>query len=209
MKLDSTDRAILKVLLQDGRASLREIARKTSLTTPTVASHFSRLVESGFIKKFAPILDQSTLRQGVNAFVNLRINSGDTNSILRKLSTMSEVIGVFVTTGENNVVLKINCEDTKRLQDFLDERLPKLGGEVVSSQLILDAVKDEQPASLTGEIAVKLRCDYCKGEVLSDRPYNIRVGSQYHYFCCRTCRRSFLEKYGKRIARINAVGETA
>ncbi len=209
MKLDSTDRAILKVLLRDGRASLRDIARKTSLTTPTVASHFSRLVKSGFIKKFAPILDQSTLRPGVNAFVTLRINSGDTNSISRKLSTMSEVIGVFGITGENNVMLKINCEDTKRLQDFLNERLPKLGGEVMSSQLILNAVKDEQPVSLTGDIMIKLRCDYCKGEVLSDRPYNIRIGSLYHYFCCRTCRRSFLEKYGKRIARINAVNRTA
>ena len=209
MKLDSSDTAILKVLLQDGRASLTNIARKTSLSTPTVASRFSRLVKSGFIEKFAPVLNQSTLRPGVNAFVTLRIRSGDIKSASRKLSTMDEVEGVFVTTGEDNVMLKIRCVDTEQLQGFLNEKLPRLiDGEVTSSQLIMTTVKDEQPVYLTGDIAINLRCDDCKGDVLSERPYNIRVGSTYHYFCCRTCRRSFLQKYGKKITRINSVART-
>ena len=210
MKLDRNDLAILKVLLSDGRESLSSIARKTSLTTPTVSYHFSRMIKSGLIKKFAPVLDQSMLKPGVSAFVTLKVRTGDTDRVSRRVSAIEGVSGVFVTTGEPNMTLRVNCADAKQLQDLLNTKLSKIidDGEVVSIQLILDTVKDEQPLVLSGEIAVKLRCDYCKGDVSSDRPYHVKVGSMYHYFCCRTCRRSYLEKYGSRIRRINAVRET-
>ncbi len=209
MKLDRTDMAILKVLLEDGRESFSGIAKRTSLATPTVSYRFSRMVKSGLIKKFAPVLDQSMVRPGVSAFVTLKVKAGNTRSVSRKLSSVPGVSGVFVTTGEHNVTLRVDCADPRELQDLLSTRLPKIvDGEVVASQIIVETVKDEQPAVLSEDVTLKLRCDYCKGEVASDRPYNIRVGSMYHYFCCRTCRRSYLDKYGARIKRINSVAVT-
>ena len=205
MKLGTNDIAILKALLQDGRASLREIAKKTSLTTPTVSHHYSRMIKSGLIKKFAPVLDQGMVGHGVNAFVTLRSKVGDTTKLSKKLSAIDEISGLFVTTGENNITLRVSCADTRELQDLVNVKLPRItNGEVISSQIIVDIVKDEQPLFLSKDISVRLSCDFCKGEIASDRPYNIKVGSTYHYFCCRTCRRSYLEKYDKRIKSINA-----
>ena len=209
LKLNSYDKSILKVLLDDGRASMRDVARKTSLTTPTVSYHFSRMQKSGLIKKFAPILDQNMVSKGVEAFVMLKTKAGETAKASKKLSALEQVSGLFVTSGENNIILKVSCTDTRELQDLLNARLPRLvDGEVVSSQMIMDTVKDEQLVSLSNDISVSLKCDYCKGEIASDRPYNIRVGEGYHYFCCRTCRKSYMDKYGKRIRRINT-GQTA
>jgi Lrp/AsnC family transcriptional regulator for asnA, asnC and gidA len=205
MKLNGIDIAVLNALLQDGRASLRDIARKTSLTTPTVSYHYSRMVKSGLIKKFTPILDQGMVGKGINAFVMLRTKAGDTSNVSKKLLSIGQVSALFVTSGENNILLRVNCADMRELQELLNVTLPKLvEGEVVSSQLIVDTVKDEQPVTLSSDIAVSLKCDLCKGEIASERPYNIRVGSTYHYFCCRTCRKSYIEKYGKRMKRINA-----
>lgn len=204
MNLDSNDIAILKTLLQDGRESLREVARKTSLTTPTVSFRLSRMMKSGFIKKFVPVLDHSSAHQGIDAFVALRVKAGDANSVSKKLAGVEEVSCIFVTTGENNILLRVNCADLKQFQGFLNERLPRLvRGEVIWSQLIVSAAKEEQPIRLTNDIPINLKCDYCRGDIAVDRPYNIRVGESYHYFCCRTCRRSYLEKYGQRIKRIN------
>lgn len=204
MKLDGTDKAILKALLEDGRRSMRDIAKKTSLTTPTVSLHFSRMVKSGFIKKFAPVLDEEMVGKGVNALVTLKVKAGDADRVSKKLSAIEEAAGVFVTTGENNITLKVCCADARALQELANARLPKLiggGGEVVSSQLIVKTVKNEQPALIpTGEVTVDLRCDLCKGEIASNRPYNIRVGSTYHYFCCKTCRKAYLVKYHSRLA---------
>src|SRR5579883_2116961 len=74
MKLDSIDAAILKQLLADGRASLRDIAKKTSLSTPTVSSHFYRMIKAGLITKFVPVINlNETELHGILALVNLKV----------------------------------------------------------------------------------------------------------------------------------------
>ena len=210
MKLDKNDIVILKALLEDGRGSFREIARRTSLTTPTVSYHFSRMMKSGFIKKFTPVLDKAMLGESVSALITLRIKAGSIGSVTKRLSALPEVSGLFVTTGENNVTLRVSCADPSRLQDLLNVRLPKLfDGDVVSSQLIVSTVKDEQSVNVPNGLNIKLRCDLCREEITSDRPYVVRVGTAYHYFCCRTCRRSYLDRYGHRIMKINASRKSA
>jgi DNA-binding Lrp family transcriptional regulator len=55
---------ILNSLLKDGRKSFREISRETGITTPTVKARFTRLVNVGFIKTVAPILNFSLIEKG-------------------------------------------------------------------------------------------------------------------------------------------------
>ena len=68
LQLDNYDVMILNSLLKDGRKSFREISCETGITTPTVKSRFTRLVNVGFIKSVSPILNfeliekESTLR---------------------------------------------------------------------------------------------------------------------------------------------------
>ena len=57
LQLDNYDVQILNSLLKDGRKSFREISRQTGITTPTVKSRFTRLVNVGFIKSVSPILN--------------------------------------------------------------------------------------------------------------------------------------------------------
>jgi Lrp/AsnC family leucine-responsive transcriptional regulator len=57
LQLDNYDVSILNSLLKDGRKSFREISRETGITTPTVKSRFTRLVNVGFIKSVSPIFN--------------------------------------------------------------------------------------------------------------------------------------------------------
>ena len=57
LQLDNYDVSILKSLIKDGRKSFREISRETGITTPTVKTRFTRLVNVGFIKSVSPIFD--------------------------------------------------------------------------------------------------------------------------------------------------------
>ena len=199
LKLDSNDLSILKVLMEDGRASLREIAARTSLSTPTVSFRLSRMQKSGLIRGFAPILDPSATNQ-VLALVKLKVAGHKMDGITRVLAKMPEVTGVYVTTGEDNLTVKVSTDDVESLQRFVGGKLAKLPDvELVSNNIITKTLKDERSPRLKQDTTLKLRCDFCQGEVTSNRPYNIKVGSTYHYFCCRTCRKSYLDKYRSRI----------
>lgn len=61
VRLDDTDIAILKSLMEDGRKSFRAISREIKVSTPTVKSRYERLVNMGLIKAVRPQLDISKL----------------------------------------------------------------------------------------------------------------------------------------------------
>lgn len=61
VQLDDTDVAILKSLMEDGRASFRAISRDIKVSTPTVKARYDRLVNIGLIKSIKPEIDLSKL----------------------------------------------------------------------------------------------------------------------------------------------------
>lgn len=212
LQLDPIDILILQQLMEDGRVSLRQVAEKTSLSTPTVSSRFERMMRAGLIKKFAPIFNPEAMapNQGIFALVTLRVPSSRVATTAKKLVQMKEVCDLYATTGENNITLKVNFTDTQALREFLEGRaLRALGAEVVTSQVITGTLKDEHPIPFAEGFKMKLRCDFCKGNITSNRPYSIKVASTRYYFCCKLCRRSYLDKHGERIKSINAsLGKT-
>ncbi len=56
MMIDALDRAILEVLVADGRASLRAVARAVGSTTPTVSARVKRMHDLGVIRGFSVVL---------------------------------------------------------------------------------------------------------------------------------------------------------
>jgi Lrp/AsnC family leucine-responsive transcriptional regulator len=202
LKTDTIDNKILTVLMEDGRASFREIARRTSLTTPTVSSRVTRMLKAGLIQKFVPVLAQDSVQKGVIAFAVLKVDS-DPEKVAGRLAEMSEVEGVYLTTGQNEITLKIAVGTVQSLHSFLRENAKEMNGvSLVSTQIITRVVKNSLPSLFPGPLTIDLRCDYCRGEVASLRPYNLMAGSSRYYFCCKTCRAAYLGKYGARLAKI-------
>ncbi len=204
MELDSNDMSILKVLQDDGRASLREIGVRTSLSTPTVSLHMSRMLKGGLIRGFVPLLDPAAAHQ-VTTIARLKVRPQQVDKVARSLAKLEEVTGVFLTTGVANLTVRVRAEDVENLQDFVTKRLAKRPDvELLASDLVTKVVKDVQTFSLSRDTTLKLTCDYCQGDVASERPYNIRVGTTYHYFCCRTCRKEFLSEHGSQLRKATA-----
>jgi len=202
LKPDGIDSKILKALMDDGRASFRRIAERTSLTTPTVTARYARMKKAGLIEKFVPILSADSIDRGVVAMLTLRVNSHSGEKVAKDLARLREVEGVYMTTGQN-IFLRVTLNDARGLQTFLREKvLTRPGVEVSTSEIVTSIVKEEPPSLLPSMLTMNLNCDYCHGEVTSSRPYTVAAGSSHYYFCCRTCRRAYLEKYGTRLARI-------
>ncbi len=201
MKPDEIDARILQALMEDGRASLRQIAKRTSLTTPTVSSRMKRMTKAGMIKKFVPILSPDAVNRGVSALISLKVASSSVERLARDLSKLPEVENVYVTTGQG-MTLKVALDDVAGLQPFLGQRmLARPGVSVASSQIITSVVKEEPAPLSPGALTMNLKCDYCHEEVARARPYTIAVGSTRYYFCCKTCKRAYLDKFGSRLAK--------
>jgi Lrp/AsnC family transcriptional regulator for asnA, asnC and gidA len=199
LKLDEVDMAILKALTRNGRLSFRQIASLAGVSAPTVESRLRKMMDSGIIKRIAPILDVDRVEAGVAALLMLRVEPSKLDSVVKKLMPLDEVRNIFVTTGQANMIVRVATRSNRLLQDFLGQKLAPLGVEVLSSEIIIRTAKDEQGIALDGEMAVALVCDYCGGEI-SGRPFTLNVRGGKRFFCCRTCLSAYREKHARRLS---------
>lgn len=188
--------------MADGRASFRQIAQRTSLTTPTVSARMARMTRAGLIKKFVPVLSADSVNRGVVGLVTLKAGSVAAEKIARDLAKLREVEDVYMTTGQS-VTLKVALESAQGLQDFLKANVPRRSGvEVTSTQIVTNILKEEPPSFLPSTLTMNLKCDLCHELITRARPYTISAGFSRRYFCCRTCRKDYLDKYGSRLAKL-------
>ena len=61
IKLDDIDVSILKIINEDVRTSYRQISRSLDVSVGTVHNRIDKMVKSGVIKKFSPVIDHEIL----------------------------------------------------------------------------------------------------------------------------------------------------
>src|SRR2546430_4420421 len=74
-ELDTTDRRILRILAQDGRASYQAVADEIGLSRPAIMERVKRLEVAGHIRGYRVQLDRAKVGFPVTAFVAVRYGS--------------------------------------------------------------------------------------------------------------------------------------
>ncbi len=199
LKLDSLDVAILQALSEDGRRSYRQIAQIVKASTPTVQARFERMIQSGLISRIAPIYNVDRLDKGFGALVWLKVDANKVVKVAAEMARLEEIKGVFVTTGEGNLLVKIFGKDYDTIQSIISDKIGVVEGvQLLSTQMITKTLKDEQSIAIEPDTGVLLSCDYCKGKIQGS-PATFKVLDGERYFCCNTCLTSYKEKYGSKL----------
>ena len=84
--IDETDRKIIQVLQEDGRASLRKISEIVGVALGTVSNRVNRLEDSGIITGYSVRLDPEKIGWNLNVVIGLRIQKGRLIEIQEKIS---------------------------------------------------------------------------------------------------------------------------
>jgi Lrp/AsnC family leucine-responsive transcriptional regulator len=96
--LDSTDEAILKSLMEDGRKSFRAISREIKVSTPTVKARYERLVNMGLIKAVKPEFDLTKVDRSKSQLFN--------EDTVKQLQDQKKHFHVKI----DNLQVKMQCE---------------------------------------------------------------------------------------------------
>jgi len=70
-ELDTTDRRIMKILSEDGRASYQAMADEIGLSRPAIMERVKRLEEAGYIRGYRVQLDRAKVGLPVTAFTRV------------------------------------------------------------------------------------------------------------------------------------------
>ncbi|MCP9749365.1 Lrp/AsnC family transcriptional regulator [Ferruginibacter sp. HRS2-29] len=119
--LDKADLAILKLLQQNARITVKEISEKIHLSTTPVHERIKRLEQSGVIRQYAALLDHSKVKKGLMAicYISLRQHSKTAGvQFIKAINAMHEVIECYTISGEFDFMLKVVTEDMNAYYDF-------------------------------------------------------------------------------------------
>ena len=207
LQLDEVDARILNALFEDGRRSFRKISRLVGVTTPTVQARIRRMKDVGLIRSISPILDNSKLQQGIDCLLYLTTNPSEIEKTTEALAKRREVKGIYLTTGTDNLVVRVVTDSLDELQRFSQMLFQDFGLEQHSSQMVVRVFKEDQSAFVKPGMGVRLKCETCSGPV-TGRPFILKVAGRERYFCCRICLEKFQEKYGPKLKGLSITVET-
>ena len=145
---DDTDFAILKVLQEEGRISIKELAGRVHLSPTPVHERVRRLESSGIIKSYAALLDAEKVGRGllVICHVSLKEHSKTAGSkFIKAIHTWDEVLECLTVSGQFDFLLKVAVGDMNAYYDFHVNKLSALENVgSVQSEFVMGIVKQTQ-----------------------------------------------------------------
>ncbi len=188
---------LIKTLQKDSRQSLKEVARLADISVPTARSRLDRLVNLGVIRQFTVAVDPQKLIGGVTAFINLKVKLNDIHDVKGALSKLDEVMGLYLTTGECDLIVKVCTPNSRSLEEFILNKLSKVQGiEGARSSVVIETAKEEYGPYIRPGFGIRVFCATCRKDI-KDSPIKRILQNVEYYFCCNTCVSSyeeFLEK---------------
>jgi len=199
-QLDETDTLLIKALQKDSRTSLKELADLVDVSVPTAKSRLDRLVNLGVIRQFTVALDPQKLVGGITAFITLKAKLSDMEAVKTALSQMDEVMGLYLTTGESDLVTRVCVPDARALEDFILRKLSKVPGiEAARSSLVVETAKEDYGPFVRPGFGIRIFCATCRKEI-KDRPVKRLLQDVEYYFCCETCLSAYEDFLQKKAA---------
>ena len=144
--LDKKDFDILKLLQQNARITIKEIAERVHLSTTPVHERIRWMEENGVIKQYVTIVNGAMVKKGLMAicYVSLRQHSKNAGSkFIKSILEMNEVLECLTISGQFDFMLKVVTENMDSYYDFHVNRLSEIENVGnVQTVFVMGVVKD-------------------------------------------------------------------
>ena len=127
-EIDKTDYDIVALLMEDGRMSASEIARRIGdVTERTVRYRIERMVEEKLMRVSA-IINPQVMGFDIVADVFLEVESDLITEVAEAVAQFENVSYVACSIGETDVSVQVVAQDTAEVYRFVTEVIRKIPG---------------------------------------------------------------------------------
>lgn len=121
LQLDEKDLAILRLLQENARITVREISEKIHLSATPVHERIRRMEDNGVIRQYAALVDHAKVKKGlmVICYVSLKQHNKNAGTrFIKAIQQMNEVIECYNISGEFDFMLKVVAENMDAFYNF-------------------------------------------------------------------------------------------
>lgn len=138
-----TDVAILRLLQNDARLSIKEVAAEIGLAPSSTHERIRRLRQIGVLGNAHVEVDPSALGIGLQALLMIELSKhrrSTVDSFMEEIVQVPEVRSAFLVTGRHDIVVHVVVRDTRHLKDLaLDQFTNRPGVTRIETSIIFEA----------------------------------------------------------------------
>ncbi|MFW9925286.1 MAG: Lrp/AsnC family transcriptional regulator [Candidatus Thorarchaeota archaeon] len=127
-QVDESDKIIIKMLTENARVSLREIAAVVKMSPSSVRNRMERLVELGVIKRYTLDIDYRKMGFEIQVVILVTSKPSEADRLNLALKGYDEITEVLRTSGPASFICNIRVRSIKELTKFITGELEKLNG---------------------------------------------------------------------------------
>lgn len=120
VSLDSVDVELLRILHEDARTPIAEIARALSMSAPSVSERLKRLRESGVIRSFTIEVDSALLGYELALYIRISPLPGQLSKVISAVAEMEEIVECDRITGDDCFIAKVHVRSAQEIEDVTD-----------------------------------------------------------------------------------------
>ncbi len=126
--LDSVDKEIIYMLMDNAKTSLAHISKNVGISTTAVHQRIKKLEQAGVIENSISFLNPKTIGYKVVSYIGVFLDQPSYyHDAVKALKEVNEVVEAHYTTGNYTIFLKVLCRDNDHLMEILN-KLQKLKG---------------------------------------------------------------------------------
>ena len=123
--MDLTDLKILKILREDSRKSLANIAERLGITKATVSRRITKMEVENYISGYTIVTNSSRLGL-MRAMIGLEVVGPSVNSIIEELKKFEEIEYIHKVFGDHSLLCEVYTKSVDSLYDLIQNRLLKI-----------------------------------------------------------------------------------
>ncbi|THU41483.1 Lrp/AsnC family transcriptional regulator [Niastella caeni] len=144
--LDDKDFAILRLLQQNAKLTVREIAARIHLSATPVHERIKRMEANGVIKQYATLLDHRKVQKGIMVicYISLKEHNRKIAKVfIDAVTGFNEVLECYNISGQFDFMLKVVSENMETYHDFYLHKLSMIKGiSQTQSIFVMGILKD-------------------------------------------------------------------
>jgi DNA-binding Lrp family transcriptional regulator len=148
MTYENLDEKLVNALLDDGRASLRNLAEDLGVSVTTVSNHLNDLSDQGVIRGYTPKVDYDALGYDVTAVIQLKVEGSAITDVADALREAKQMISVYEVTGDHDVIAIAKFKDTDGMNKQIKDLLNDINIKETNTSVVLNPVCEHEQFSL-------------------------------------------------------------
>jgi DNA-binding Lrp family transcriptional regulator len=146
LHLDEKDYEILRLLQDDAKLTVREVAEKIHLSATPTHDRIKRLEKLKVIRKYAALIDNRKVNRPLTVLCQVSLRDHDKKTAQEFVSAvvaLKEVIACYNISGEYDFMLKIVAESMESYHNFFIRYISGINGiGQTKSAFVMDVIKE-------------------------------------------------------------------